>query len=249
MKNKIKSKNLSPKKLESYIIIALGGSIIAPNFPRQRAGKINITFLKKFRKLILKYLKLKMKFIIIAGGGAVARNYQDATSKIAKISNEDKDWIGIHSTRLNAHLLRTIFYKEAYPVVLDDPHKPLSRKIKKDLIIASGWRPGWSTDYIAVLLAHRFKTKKVIIAGRPSFVYTKDHARFKKAKPIKEIHWKNYQKLIKSRWIPGMKAPVDPVATKLARKLEIKAIIIKGTNIKNLEKVIVGEKFRGTIIY
>lgn len=46
------------------IVISLGGSIISPEF-----GKIDINFLKKFRKLILKFLKKRFKFIIIVGGG------------------------------------------------------------------------------------------------------------------------------------------------------------------------------------
>lgn len=235
-------KDLMSKKLKNYIIVALGGSIIAPD-------GINVLFLKRLRKFILSHIKAGEKFIIVAGGGVIARHYQDAASKIVKINEGDKDWLGVHSTRLNAHLLRTIFVKESYPVVLDDPHKPLSQRGSKNLIIASGWRPGWSTDYIAVLLTKRFRSKQVIIAGRPDFVYTKDHIRHKNAKPLKELTWSNYQKLISKKWAPGMKAPVDPVATRLAKSSGIQAIVIKGTDLKNFGNVLAGKSFRGTIIY
>jgi uridylate kinase len=150
------------------IIIALGGSIIIPS-----AGKINIRFLKRFRKLILKFVKSRgYRFIIVAGGGKVTRIYQRAAAKITKVSFEDQDWIGIHATRLNAHLLRTVFKKEAYPTVLDNPQKPIRGNFP--IVIAAGWRPGWSTDYISVLLAKRFKIKKIIDAGNIPFVYNKD---------------------------------------------------------------------------
>lgn len=226
------------------IIIALGGSIIIPD-------EINTNFLKKFRKLILKFLKEGRKFIIVAGGGRTARLYQNAASKIIKITYEDLDWIGIHATRINAHLLRTIFFREACPTIMDNPYKPINTR--RPIIIASGWRPGWSTDYISILLAKRFGAKEVIIAGKPPYVYTRDPALFikerdAKPKPIRKIAWQSYRKIIGSRWIPGMSSPVDPIGAKLAQKLKLKAIIIKGTNLKNWKNLLEGKKFKGTII-
>jgi len=237
------------------IIIALGGSIICPQPGRHPpATLINVNFLKKFKKLILKYLKKGYRFIIIAGGGKVCRVYQNAAAKIIRLPYEDMDWLGIHATRLNAHLLRTIFRKEAYPVVLDDPKKPV--KGDWSLLIASGWRPGWSTDYISVLLAKRFRVKEIIDAGDIPFVYTKDPFKYKKARALGErkegggwvVSWKDYRKLVGPRWMPGLSVPIDPIAAKLAQKLKIRALIIKGTELKNLEKVLSGKKFRGTVI-
>lgn len=221
-------------------IIALGGSVIMP-------GKINIRLLKNFRKLILKQIKLGKKFIIVAGGGKIARSYQKASRKIiAKLPYEDMDWLGIHSTRLNAHLLRTIFRNEADPVVLNSEEKPV--KLNKPIIIASGWRPGWSTDYVAIRLAKKIGADSAIISGKPAYVYSKDHQKHKDAKPIKKISWKEYCKLIPKKWTPGLSAPVDPIAAKFAQKWKIKAYIVKGTEIKNLEKLLNGRKFKGTII-
>jgi len=208
--------------------------------------KINVNFLKKFRKLILKFTKRGKKFVIVAGGGKIARNYQKAAAKIIKITYEDLDWIGVHSTRLNAHLLRTIFFKESCPIILDNPYKPIHTK--KPIIIASGWKPGWSTDFISILLAKRFGAKEAIIAGKPPYVYDKDFMRYKDAKPFKKVDWKNYRKIIGSRWIPGMPSPVDPIGAKLAQKTKLKAIIIKGTNLKNFENLLLGKPFEGTVI-
>ena len=179
------------------ILIALGGSVICP-----QAGKINTVFLKKLKKLILKFVNRGYRFIIIAGGGKTCRLYQKAAAKIVKLPYEDLDWLGIHATRLNAHLLRAIFREVAYPVVLDKPKKPVEKNWK--VLIAAGWKPGWSTDYIAVLLAKRFRIKRIIDAGNIPFVYSKDLLKYKDAYPIKKISWKNYQKLVGSKWIPGL---------------------------------------------
>ncbi|MDO8663623.1 MAG: UMP kinase, partial [Candidatus Wildermuthbacteria bacterium] len=152
----------------------------------------------------------------------------------------------IHSTRLNAHLLITIFRNAAYPVVLDDPHKPIKNHWR--LLIASGWRPGCSTDTDSTLMARRFKIKEIINAGNISFVFDKDPAKNADAKLFKQISWRDYRKIIGSRWTPGMSTPFDPIASKLAQKLKIRVLILKGTEIKNLEKAISGENFDGTII-
>lgn len=226
---------------QKIILIALGGSIICP-----QPGKINTSFLKRFKKLILKFIKKGFRFVIVAGGGKISRLYQKAANKIGKLPYEDLDWLGIQATRLNAYLLKTIFQKVAYPVVLDNPKKPIKNDWK--LVIASGWRPGWSTDYISVLLAKRFKVKEIIDAGNIPFVYPKDYRKHKNTFPIKKISWNDYRKLVGSRWIPGLPAPIDPIAAKLAQKLKIQALIIKGMELKNLEKVILGQKFKGTII-
>ena len=204
--------------------------------------QIQVRFLKKFKVLILKFLKRNYRFIIVTGGGSFARNYITAAAKVSRINNEDKDWLGIYATRINAHLLRTIFKKEAYPVVLDSPQKPIDSKNYR-LFIASGWRPGSSTDYVAVLLARRFKADKFINASNITHIYDKDK------NPIKKISWPAYRRLIGSEWRPGMNVPFDPIAAKTAQKFKMKIIVAKGTDLKNLEKILTEKRFQGTIIH
>ncbi|MDO8424686.1 MAG: UMP kinase [bacterium] len=223
------------------IVISLGGSIIS-----HKPGEVNVEFLKKFRSLILNYLKQGYRFVIIPGGGKVCRLYQAAASQIAKAKDEDKDWIGIHSIRLNAHLLRTIFRDVAYPVVFDNPKK--NPKGKWKVLIASAWLPGHSSDHNAVSIAQKFGIKEIINAGNISFVFDKDPAKFENAKHFEKISWRDYRKIIGSKWIPGLSSPFDPIASKLAEKLKIRVFILEGTDIKNFEKAISGETFRGTII-
>ncbi|MDD3735245.1 MAG: UMP kinase [Candidatus Pacebacteria bacterium] len=223
------------------IIISLGGSIIVPD-------KIDIKFLISFKNLILEEIKKNKKFIIICGGGNIAREYQKAAFEVNQVTKEDQDWLGIHATRLNAHLLRTIFRKWAYPVILDKPQKSISNYKKEPILIAAGWRPGFSTDFVSVLLAKRFNVDKVINASNISFVYDKDFKKYKDAQPIKEISWKDYQKLIPSKWDPGLRVPFDPIAAREAKKLKMKVFILDGRNLKNLKLAIEGKDFQGTII-
>ena len=185
---------------------------------------------------------------MVAGGGAIARKYQRAAGEITRLTDEDRDWLGIHATRLNAHLLRTIFKKEAYPVVLDSPHKPVKGKNHR-LFIASGWIPGWSTDYDAVLLAKRFGASKIINASNVDYVYDKNPNESKDAKPLKEITWQNYLKIAGRKWVPGMNVPFDPIASRAAQISKMTVIFAKGTDLPHMADIIRGRDFNGTTIH
>lgn len=228
-------------KKSKIILISLGGSVIVPE-----PGKIDVNFLKKFRNLILKMVSRGFRFIIVTGGGKISRIYQNAAKNIVDITTEDDDWLGVHATRMNGHLLRTIFRKIAYPVVLDNPYKPVENHWK--VLIAAGWKPGFSSDYDAVLLAERFDIKEIVNASNIPYVYDKDLKKYKNAIPIKQISWKNYRRLIGSEWTPGLSTPFDPIASREAQKSKIRVFIIKGTDIENFEELLSKNHFRGTII-
>jgi uridylate kinase len=221
-------------------IISLGGSLVVPN-------EINIKFLSLFQNIIEKKIKENKKFIIIVGGGKTARNYQNAAKALTKVSNEDLDWLGIHATRINAHLLLTIFRKYVHFRIIKNPKEKIS--FKEKILIAAGWKPGFSTDYDAVLLAKTYGSDTIINLTNVDYVYDKDPNKFKFAKPFKEISWKDYLKLIEQKWIPGMSAPFDPIASKLAQKFKFKVIILNGRKLKNLENYLANKTFKGTIIY
>ena len=166
--------------------------------------------------------------MLVLGGGALARRFQSAAGAVAKVNDEDKDWIGIHSTRLNAHLLRTVFREVANPVILDSRSKVA--RLRYPVTIAAGWRPGWSTDYVALQIAADLGAKEVIIAGKPDYVYTKD-PKYPDAKKFLALSWREYGKLIPKKWKPGLHAPVDPVGAALAAKEGLKAIVMDGRDL------------------
>lgn len=227
---------------KKLFILSLGGSIIVP-----APGEIDIAFLKKFRKLILSFTRRGYKFAIVTGGGKICRVYQKAAKDLAGASFEDMDLLGISITKVNALLLRMVFKKEAYPEVVDNPTKKIDMS-KHKIIFAGGWKPGCSTDMDAVLLAKNLGAGKIINLSNISFVFDKDLNLYKDAKPIKNISWQDYLKLAGSKWIPGLSKPFDPLAARLAKKLNKSVIVAKGTNLKNLENILRGRKFLGTKI-
>lgn len=227
-------------KLKQTVVIALGGSIVFPD-------EINWQYLKKLNTFVRRHIKNGRRFIIVSGGGKLCRMYLNAAAKVRKnISIEDRDWLGIHATRSNAHLLRTIFEDIADPVVLDERHK--REKLTHAVTIASGWKPGWSTDYIACVLAHDFEAELAVIAGKPDYVYDKDPAKYKSAKKLPRLSWSEYRKLIPKKWTPGFSSPVDPVAAKFCQDHGLDAVVVDGRHLANFEKLLSGKGFAGTVI-
>ena len=219
-------------------VISLGGSLIFP-------GKLDKNFLVNFKKTILKYVNKKHKFIVICGGGKLARSLQQAASKMKKLGNRELDWLGIQATKINARSLKNIFGDKANHNVITNPNSKIT--FKKNIIVAAGWKPGWSTDYDAVLLAKNLGVREIINMSNVDYVYDKDPKKFKDAKKIEKISWNKFSKLTSQKWKAGMNVPFDPVASKEAKKSKIKVSII-GKNLKNLENILNGKKFRGTII-
>ena len=223
----------------SWVVISLGGSLVVPE-------EIDVPFLKRFHSLILRHVRKGSRFIIIVGGGRTCRKYQAAARKVTRLASEDVDWIGIHSTRLNAHLLRTVFREVAHPVIIKDPTERI--RTEKKVIIAAGWKPGCSTDYDAVLLARNFKSRTILNLSDIDYVYDKDPDLHRNARPIRRISWKDFRKIVGNRWDPGLNKPFDPVASKEAQGLGLRVAIMNGRKLDNLEGFLAGRKFRGTIV-
>jgi uridylate kinase len=225
-------------------VISLGGSIVAPD-------GVDEEFLKKFVSLIREMLEEdeKRRFIFVVGGGGPARAWQKAYRAVcgdAGFSGEEADWIGIMATRLNARLVKAVMGEWCCQDVVSDPTQvePLVGRV----MVASGWKPGFSTDYDAVLLAERFQAPVVINLSNIEKVYTGDPKEDPNAKPIDKISWAEFRALVGDEWAPGKNVPFDPVASRHAAKIGLKVICAAGKNLENLKKILRGEDFTGTSI-
>ena len=227
---------------EPPIIISIGGSLIVPQ------GGIDTKFLESLNKFIRHYVKQGKRFFLVAGGGLAARHYRDAgRTVVGGMKEEDLDWLGIHATRLNAHLLRTIFVDIANPRIIENYDKKL-KNWKEPVVIGAGWLPGWSTDYDAVILARDYGANLIINLSNIYYVYDKDPNKYKDAIAIEKLTWEELEKFVGTTWAPGINAPFDPIAAQLAKQLQLTVIVTHGEDFKNLSNIIEGDSFKGTVI-
>lgn len=223
-------------------VVSLGGSIVAPD-------SVDVDFLKSFVSVVKDFLTEdeKRRFIFVVGGGGPARSWQKAYREAAEGGKDDQaDWIGIMATRLNAQLLKAVLGEWCTQDVVIDPTQvgPFVGRV----LVAAGWKPGFSTDYDAVLLAERFQADKVVNLSNIAKVYTDDPRVNPKAVPIDEISWAEFRKIVGDEWTPGKNVPFDPVASRHAAKIGLKVVCAAGKDLPNLKNILSGKPFVGTAI-
>nr|QQK87119.1 uridylate kinase [Treponema denticola] len=227
-------------------VLSVGGSIVAPDKP-------DFDFLDKFSKTIRNWLlqDSSRKIIMVIGGGAPARDYQNAYRKVcdlrkAPAKNDEADWIGIMATRLNAQLVKAVFEDLCPNPVVYDP--TTVDMFGGQILVAAGWKPGFSTDNDAVVLAERFSGNLVVNLSNIAKVYADDPKKNPEARPIDSISWEDFIKIVGTEWVPGKNTPFDPIASQRAQKAGIKVICAAGKDIENLENILNGKDFKGTVI-
>ena len=231
-------------------VISLGGSIIAPE-------KVDVDFLKRFHLVITDYLdkEANRKLILVCGGGGPAREYQRAFREVTsslkrpwtdKAAAEGQDWIGIAATRLNAELLKFLFHAYCPEQLVTNP--TTVSVFPGRVLVAAGWKPGFSTDYDAVILAEKFQADALINLSNISHVYSADPKEDPDAEALDRISWKDFRKLVGNTWAPGKNVPFDPVASEHAAKIRLRVIVAAGRKIENLKKILTGSDFEGTVI-
>lgn len=223
-------------------VISLGGSIVAPDAP-------DAEFIASFVALVSEMLEAdeKRRFIFVVGGGGPARAYQAAYRNVVGEPQDDQaDWIGIMATRLNAQLMKAAMGAWCTQDVVIDPTQvgPFVGRV----LVAAGWKPGFSTDYDAVLLAERFSADKVINLSNIAKVYTDDPKTNPQAKPIDRISWADFRKIVGEEWTPGKNVPFDPIASRHAAKIGLKVVCAAGRDLDNLRRILSDLDFTGTSI-
>jgi len=223
-------------------VMSLGGSLIAPD-------AVDTGFLASFHRLAVAHLEAapRRKLIVICGGGGLARRYQAACRELAPAaSSDDLDWIGIAATRVNAELVRRMFGPLCRGGVVTDP--TAVRRLAGRVMVAAGWKPGFSTDNDAVILARRFGAATLINLSNIAKVHTADPKADPSARPLDAVSWAEFRRIVGDEWAPGRNLPFDPSATRAAAAARLRVVFADGRNLANLEAILAGGQFVGTTI-
>jgi uridylate kinase len=227
---------------DSVTVISLGGSIIAPR-------GVDTAFLKGFFRLVEERLAAdsRAKLIIVCGGGGLARDYQAALREvIPEARSDDLDWVGVAATRVNGELLRRMLRPWCVEDLVTDPSAV--SVFAGRILVAAGWKPGFSTDNDAVVLARRFSAGTVINLSNIAKVYSDDPKKNPAAKPVDRLTWKEMIAIVGDEWSPGKNTPFDPTAARAAAESHIRVIFAEGRNLENLSGILAGRYFVGTTI-
>ena len=225
---------------KEVIVISLGGSLIIPD-------EVDVPVLEKFKKVLLKNTA-KYKFIVVCGGGSVARKYINALKKTGAGENF-QSFAGISATRMNARFMSYFF---GYNQDLGIPHKmkEIEKYMKNNDIVFCGaleYKPHQTSDTTSAEIAKKFRGIFINLTD-VSGLYNKNPKKYKDAKFIPEISWEDFDKMAsKIKFKPGQHFVIDQTAGRMIKKNKTTVYII-GKDMTQLDNLLNNKKFKGTII-
>ncbi len=215
------------------VVVSLGGSLVNP-------GGIDEPFLHNFSEMV-NSLTVKYRFVIVVGGGKLARDYIEIARKRGE-TEYNLDMLGIMATKINALLVKSFIKGARY--VSD------FRDITTGNVVMGGTEPGHTTDAVSLLAAEMLGVKKVINATTVDGIYDRDPKIFKDAKLLESI---GYDDLLKMFYLnssgAGPNQVLDFLSIKIAERSGIEIRVINGRNIENFRKTIEGNDFMGTRVH
>lgn len=231
------------------IVVKFGGSIFSTSeekiFDFSKALELR-DFLRSFYS--------DYRFIVVVGGGYLARKYIQLLDTNSKSDFEQsKHEIGVASININAIMFRSLFSKgeveEKIPRYSDfDDDSPLD--FSKNVMVSAAGHPGHSSDYNALKLAYRTGTNTIFSLKNIDGVYDKDPKKFQDARRLDTVSWDEYLDIIGNPPIftAGGNYPVDPITARKSKPLGIKFVIMSGESLLQFKNYIEEKKYIGTVI-
>ncbi len=190
----------------------------------------------------------KYKFVLVCGGGKVAREYQHILEHEHR-NEKERSLAGIRATRLNAIFAIQVFGKEANDKLPSNINQVEDSLPKNNVVICGALRYAdkQTSDSTAAKIAAHLKAIFINITNVAG-LYTADPRKYKNSRIIRSITWKNFREMAeKITYKPGQHFVLDQTAAVIIEKYRIPTYII-GPNLKHLSAVLNKKPFIGTTI-
>ena len=223
--------------MKPLITLSLGGSVINP-------GNIDSKFLEDF-SIAIKELVHQYKFMIVCGGGKVARQYIKGLPN--GLTEGERDYMGIAATWLNAQLL-TYYFKGHCSPILPTTVKKLTEHLQTyDIGISGGFLTAIKTDEDAAILADLYGSPSLVNVTNVDGIYDKDPKQYSDAKKYSELTYNQFYEIVSPLSLnAGSNAPFTLIAAKICERTNIRIIVLE----KNVDKIkqAINGKTVGTVI-
>lgn len=235
------------------MVIKYGGSILNPD------GNYNQEAVQRLITLLRNHPR--EQFCLTIGGGKVCRKVQESAMREfapilpANLHATASDEIGIAVTKINTWYLMsklvTVFGDEVCPkpvMDLEHPPKPGYR-----IYLSTGVEPGHSTDLDMMALAKLFSADRAVkISNFPVVLNVRptefDKEQIASYEPLPQLSWSQMHELVGETWVAGGSYPLDPAACRIGRELAFKGFTLMIGQYDQLEKMVAGQSFAGTIV-
>lgn len=183
--------------------------------------------------------KFKEKFIIVCGGGRLAREYIAFGKKLG-LKQVTLHEAGIKSTQLNAWIIAKKFggtFSDGDPREI----KPSAK-----IMVMGGYKPGWTTDTCSAYAAISSKSKIIFNLSKENKIYNKDPSKSRDARPIDKMNFNRLYELTIGKRVPGMNFIFDPLAGKLCKRNGIDVVVTN--DVTDILRYIMRLPIKGTLI-
>ena len=202
--------------MKSTITLSLGGSVINP-------GKIDSQFLTDFSKMIIGLID-KYKFMIVCGGGKVARQYIKGLPD--GLTEGERDYMGIAATWLNAQLLTYYFKGYTSPILPPTVEKLTEQLQQYDVGLSGGFLPSVKTDEDAAIVADLYGSPILINVTNVDGIYDKDPRKHPDAKKYDKLSYRQFYEIVNPISLgAGSNAPFTLIAAKICERTNMRIII------------------------
>jgi uridylate kinase len=223
--------------MKSTITLSLGGSIINP-------GEIDNQFLTDFSKMIIELIP-EHKFMIVCGGGKVARQYIKGLPD--GLTEGEKDYMGIAATWLNAQLLTYYFKGFCSPNLPPTVEKLTEQMQHFDVGLSGGFLPSVKTDEDAAIVADLYGSPILINVTNVDGIYDKDPQKHPDAKKYEKLSYREFYEVVNPLSLgAGSNAPFTLIAAKICERTNMR-IIVCSKDVSKIRDAIKGMNV-GTII-
>jgi uridylate kinase len=220
-------------------VLSVGGSVFFNE-------KLRAPEIAKFCEVINELKHEGFEFVIVVGGGRVARVYQ-AGAKALGANNFDLDEVAIQITRANA-MLFTHIIDNAWKEVLDDPKKAENVLLLGKTPVFGGTTPGQTTDAVGAIIAEMMNAEFINLSNVDG-IYSADPNKEPNAKMYKELSHVKMVSLLKAEASkPGGHSFLDAHAANIINRSKIRSFFVSGTDFENFKNCVRGLEFKGTIV-
>lgn len=238
-------------------VVAYGGSVVIPGDSYDQFAMTHLADLLKEHS--------SKRFILIIGGGKLCRNVTlnvrpffvnaNLSSNEIDIANDE---VGIAITKVNARKVISSLQEYlgddvVYSDYIDDPN--ILPNTSHRVFIASGFKPGVTTDYCMMALAKNFNASFAFKISDFPVVLDVHPLEFNSGlidtyKKINSISWQGIVDLVGDSFHPGGNYPLDPLAAKLGFEIskENPSFSLYVGQVSQFEKMLKHIPFIGTVI-
>lgn len=215
------------------VVVSIGGSVLAPTAGSDRVGA--------YATVLEELSDAGHDLGIVVGGGTTAREYITAARDLG--ANEiELDNLGIAVTRLNARLLIAALDDRAAPTPPREHDEAIEAFRRGDIPVMGGTVAGHTTDAVATGLAEYVDADLLVYATSVPGVFDADPNEDEAATKYDSLSAGELVDVISDiEMEAGSNAPVDILATKLLERSGLRAVVVEGSDPKNVHSAVAGD--------